>query len=125
MGRCWSGPPKIPTFNLTINVWYNYAGLFPIVAPPTIVTLASLSPGDRVLGLITAGNFMQFLSVPALTDLQWNRPGGGSAKDVIELVPLSGRYFHVEYVCDVGKGFANEYRLAVISDILPVPTPIP
>jgi hypothetical protein len=48
---------------------------------------------------------------PKLTDIRaiWN----GVGTDIIELPAGSKRFYSVIHVDDVGKGFSNEYRLAL------------
>jgi hypothetical protein len=106
-------PFKLPTFNLTINIWRDY------VAPndytiPDVVTVTNMSPGkrqvaNRIVGfnpLITQHE-MYFL-VPKLTDVRagWN----GSNADVVECPAGSKRFYAIIVVDDIGKGFANEHR---------------
>lgn len=125
MARCWSGPPRIPTFNLLANSWWNYVGPFPPVIVPNLVIPCSQQPGDRIFGIQITGVFLVYMSCPAHTDIHWARVGGFGAKDLIELPAGSGHFYRVEYVTDSGKGFVNEYRLAVLSDLPPVPVPLP
>lgn len=122
MARCFVGPPRAPTFNLTINCWQNFVGIFvvPPVALPTLVTTAQLTLGDRVTFLSAISN-NRYILVPKLTDLNWVRPLFGS--DYIECPAGSGRFYVVRDVDDVGKGFANEYRQVMVQ-VFAFPNPI-
>lgn len=53
---------------------------------------------------------------PAGTDI---RPGTGfgMSADCIEVPSGSGRYYRVAALDDVAKGFTNEYRLAICSQL--------
>jgi hypothetical protein len=62
-----------------------------------------------------ASSLQMGLLLPALTDLRDQFQGGQN--DVIEVPSDSGRWYGLECYDDVGKGFSNEYRLAVISKI--------
>jgi hypothetical protein len=72
------------------------------------------------------------LLLPLLTDVRgtWN----GVVGDLIEVPAGSKRFYAVVGVHDVGKGFPNEYRLALISYSVfgnttlvggPFPAPVP
>lgn len=74
------------------------------------------------------------LLLPALTDVRDLSCSG--IEDVVECPAFSGRWYQVIGVDDVGKGFTNEYRVAILQKIYetidPVdylglfwPTPIP
>ena len=50
------------------------------------------------------------LLVPKLTDIRML--GNANQPDIVEVPPGTGRFYHVNAVDDVAKGFANEYRAA-------------
>jgi hypothetical protein len=52
-----------------------------------------------------------FLLLPPGTDI---RSGVLGTADDVEVPAGSGRFYEVEFVDDVGKGFANEYRVALL-----------
>ncbi len=111
----------VPTFNLVCDI-YN--------GPWSTKTLRSspdcnLSLGRRVqqqflanfslTGTGGAASLQMDLLLPKGTDL---RDGfQGFPNDIIEVPSGSGRWYEMMAWDDVGKGFANEYRLAVISKI--------
>jgi hypothetical protein len=64
-----------------------------------------------------------YLLVPAGTDLRDNHNLTGS--DVVVVPAGSGRGYFVDQVDDLGKGFANEHRFALLSKAGAWPTPIP
>jgi hypothetical protein len=106
----------LPTFNLTINVWHyaTYFGNFPTVIPtPDFTVAANLALGRRIN---QAFNQNMWLLLPPLTDIRDGiknvplTPHG----DYVEVPAGSGRYYAVLEVDDIGKGFANEHRCAVI-----------
>jgi len=69
-----------------------------------------------------------YLLLPATTDIRDSL--NASSFDGVECPAGSGRYYFVNFVDDVAKGFLNEYRAAFMSKIngpggAPWPTPIP
>jgi hypothetical protein len=122
-----SMPFRTPTLNLVCNIWH--AQVFPPGRPP------DLSPPCQLRLLKTAAvqsvNFgagMEIaLALAALTDVRADTFHG--ALDLCECPAGSGRFYIVVGVEDVAKGFANEYRLAVIQQdhsaagSWPYPTP--
>ncbi|MBA0087220.1 MAG: hypothetical protein HRJ53_19730 [Acidobacteria bacterium Pan2503] len=106
---------KIPTFNLTCNVWRNALAPAPY-ATPDLALPCNLTPGKRVFTPLSATVFafrypMELL-LPVGSDVRamWN----GANQDLIEVPAGSKRFYSVLWVDDVAKGFANEYRVAVI-----------
>lgn len=103
----------LPTFNLTVNVWTAPAA--PPAAPTFNVACQLRGQGNRSSGqdsTLTSRPFLWLLLVPKLTDLRDGYTALGA--DIVECPAGSGRYYDVEAVDDVAKGFLNEYRLAVI-----------
>lgn len=124
---------SIPNFNLIANVWRNN-GIGKTWAAPDLVSACNLSPGRRVnLNLAGVGIIVVELLMPKLVDVraQWN----GLQADVVEVPAGSRRAYFVVNVDDVGKGFANEYRLVWLGyqpngnpNLLPItaaPVPLP
>lgn len=104
-----------PTFNLSCNLWRTpnvYAN------PPDGTFNVNLSCGRRVLAVNAATIPLWGKSVPvellcpALTDIIGVI--GPNATDMVEVPAGSGRCYAVVWVEDVGKGFTNEYRLALL-----------
>lgn len=124
----------IPTFNLECNVWH--AAAYPPAPPaiagqPCALMHSKKNPLDLSVAYgITATPFYaypMFLLLPALTDVRDQSVGG---VDVIECPAGSGRFYFVNNVDDVAKGYVNEYRVAVLlkwttEDGGPVDWPIP
>ena len=117
---------RVPAMPLAVNIWRNATG---VLNPPDLITVGNLAWGRRVTaatgipgdpGEDTAVNY---LLVTALTDIRDNISPGGP--DVVELPAGTLRYYYVKQVDDVGKGFANEFRVAVIAKLTPWPAPIP
>jgi hypothetical protein len=127
----------VPTFNLTCNVYTNP---WPPTAPRLAAQACALAAGrimrqwsngyspEQVLGMYVS------LLLPALTDIRDS--ANASDWDIVECPAGTGRWYYVVQVEDVGKGYPNEYRLALLNKIQqsvdPVlfagvfwPTPIP
>ncbi|KAL0630409.1 hypothetical protein Q9L58_010743, partial [Maublancomyces gigas] len=107
----------LPSFNIVVNVW-RVNGTGANYAAPDVTPIANLTPGRRVMqNLAGAGSFTNYdqimeLLLPPLTDIRasWN----GLLPDLVECPSGSGRFYNVIWVDDVGKGFANEHRIAQI-----------
>jgi len=89
----------------------------------------SFIPGGNVSVTMT-------LLLPAGTDVRDASQSGSPELEIVEVPATSGRWYGVATVDDVGKGFANEHRAAVLTKIFqqldPVqfagllwPTPMP
>lgn len=110
---------RLPNFNLPVNIWRatNFN-----VGPPDVVTVGNLSPGRFVSqsgdnpDLLPVGNVVGYmvLRLPALTDIRDGQRGGIVDRDFAEVPAGSQRYYVVWQVDDVAKGFANEYRFALL-----------
>lgn len=74
----------------------------------------SFAEGDTTDTLLRNGPV--YLLVPALTDLR-DRSCNIAHSDIVEVPSGSGRWYGIIFVDDVGKGFDNEYRLAVLLKI--------
>jgi hypothetical protein len=127
----------VPTFNLECNV---YTGPWLTRSLRLIALPCNLALGRRTQ--INGASFFGFpdgastpsLLVPAKSDVRDDGNVGGA--DVIECPLGSGRWYQVNIVDDVGRGFANEYRLVSMFKICQAvnatlysglfwPTPIP
>lgn len=119
-----------PNFNLTANVWRNAVFVLPPPAP-TLVTPAVLFGKHLPFSIAGAPpgkvELLIYIGVPKLTDVRGT--AGGNGADEIELPAGSGRYYAVQLVDDVGKGYLNEYRVAFclqenrVGGYWPYPTP--
>jgi hypothetical protein len=104
----------VPTFNLTAN--WNALGAG---HPPRMSSVCNLAYGKRTgawgidpsLGSI-ACHYMQLL-LPARTDINYAGSASGHA-DFVEVPTGSGCWYLTQDVNDVGRGFPNEFRVAVI-----------
>lgn len=121
----------IPTFNLLINIW---RGTTPITNPPDVTTMGNLAWGNRINNMtsrtytggtptVTHNSAAMTLLLPKLTDIRGLIPAFGQG-DTVEAPAGSGRYYTTLYVDDIGKGFANEHRAAIISMTTPVTYPL-
>lgn len=124
MARCYSGPPKVPSLNLAVNVWQNFVGLFvqPPVILPTLITVCNLSMGDKIYGY-TGANSQVYVGFAKATDVHWNRAGGGF--DYLEVPAGSGMFYKILAVEDVGRGFPNEWRCSIVQHYGVSPDPLP
>src|SRR6266404_6333223 len=116
----------IPDFNVNVAFWRNGNSTS---NPPDVITIGNLSPGRIVSGDkgddnlgATLGQTM-WLRLPKGTDVQDAKNGVGW--DVCECPYTSGRFYNVIIVDDIGGGFLNEHRFAVIAGQATWPTPFP
>jgi len=114
-----------PTFNLTCNLKTG-----PLHTVTRLSPICNLAWGRRVNVASTGGTseigvplVTVTLLLPALTDIRGPQSSGGP--DLVEVPAGSGRTYLVAMVDDIGKGFANEHRAAVLQQTGIWPTPIP
>lgn len=120
---------RLPNFNLTVGVWRAWQS--PATDPPALLTSGNLALGRRVSNALTGGQYYDYsaglameLLLPKGTDVRsYEKTFVGN--DYVEVPFGSGRYYQVTWVDDVGKGFANEYRLALLTAWNAWPVPIP
>lgn len=121
-------PYVLPTFNLSVNIWWweQYLGLVPPGNPPDVITVCNLALGRRIGSNDQPHLSSMWLLLPALTDIRCvDLTGTATQPGLVEVPAGSGRYYDVDYVDDIGKGFANEHRFALIHMVLPVVVPMP
>jgi hypothetical protein len=116
----------LPTFNLVCQIYTISA---PPPAAPRLTSVCNLALGRRsVLGYAARNALVMQLLLPPLTDIR-GPVQGGSVPDLVVVPTGSGRLYIVENVDDIGKGFSNEHRIALIRAVafggLVWPTPIP
>jgi len=119
----------LPNFNLAVNIWRN--GSDPLTDPPDVTSVGNLSPGKIVSNdsnqSFTGGTDFGFmwLRLPANTDVQDYFNGVGP--DYVEVPAGSGRGYFVVRVDDIGGGFPNEHRFAMLAKwgLAAWPTPFP
>jgi len=119
----------IPAMPLAVNIWRNQ-GTGGNYAAPDVVTVCNLSIGKR--SMINTQDVGVEILLPAHTDIrsQWN----SVAPDILEVPAGTKRFYAVYKVEDIGKGFANEHRLAMVAYLIngnstlaggPFPAPVP
>lgn len=109
-------PFVLPAFNLAVNIWR--AGAIPPVGAPAVVTFGNLSPGKTISEGLGALGHVMWLRLPRFTDIR--------RFDIVEVPAASGRFYKVFEVDDIGKGFPNEHRFALIqTDYSGWPQPYP
>jgi hypothetical protein len=117
-----------PTFNLPVDI---YDGTNPqTFVTPRLSVLGNLAIGrrvqqfyqDHVQPATQQCSLQMGLLLPAGTDLHdsWQ----GFTPDAIEIPSGSGRYYGLVCYDDVGKGFTNEYRMAIVTKIGQVVDPV-
>ncbi len=113
----------LPTFNLTALIYDNSLAIPPLAAP-RLTTPACLAWGRRVQVTSTGGTpaigvpvITMNLLLPRLTDIRGYQ--SGPLTDIVEVPSGSGRWYEVTSVDDLGKGFANEHRCALILAVAP------
>lgn len=110
----------VPQMPLGVNIWNSTL----VTNAPTISTVCNLSPGRRTFfagpvvttnitlgALIVFGDLLECL-LPKGTDIRGAQHAG--LDSIVECPKGTGRYYYVVWVDDVAKGFANEYRLALM-----------
>src|SRR6516225_6952205 len=110
-----------PTFNLTVNIWRNGGGP---PAAPVVITVGNLSPGElnNDAELMTTPHLGgMWLRLPFGTDVRDSTAPAGA--DVVEVPAGSGRIYSAVWVDDIGSGFANEHRFALLAKTSPWPVP--
>jgi len=114
---------SIPEFNLVADLWR-------FVLPldfDTAVHVAEIDCQLRCFGAspsFVGGNlntasgspYGAELLCPKDTDIR-DKTCAGGVPDLVEVPIGSGRWYYVFVVDDVGKGFANEYRFAVLGKV--------
>lgn len=110
----------VPAFNLSVNIWHGYVTATQTYAAPDLNVLGNLTPGRRgfmplahITGL-TYSVFPMELLLPALTDIRPEQKAGMVTADLVECPAGSLRFYFVAYVDDIGKGFSNEHRFALL-----------
>jgi len=110
---------RLPEFNLDVDI---YSGPW-LTRVLRVETVGNLSWGHRQhwvdsnAGNVQQGRYTPWMNVllPALTDV---RPGLHTEfGDSMEIPSGSGRWYGVFAVDDIGKGFDNEHRCAVVTQL--------
>jgi hypothetical protein len=124
---------RLPTFNIMANLWKNPND--PSFGPPDVAVGCQLrAPGKQSVSLTTdplapTSLLVEWeLLLPAGTDIADAFSSAFGVGDVVEVPAGSTRYYWVEIVDDVARGFPNEYRIAYIRKTFDFglwPRPIP
>lgn len=119
---------SLPSFNLLCNI-YTKTALTVLPAPRIANVPCNLAHGRRVypVGVPGVAGAAKLL-LPAGTDIRDASTLGANLADTVEVPAGSGRHYVVITVDDLGKGFANEHRYAIISKTVQYgfwPAPIP
>lgn len=117
----------VPNFNLSYNLWRN--GHLPPL-PPDLVGVCNLAWGKRVSsyqGVISVPNepVMTILLPPGE---DWRGPQTAAPDALVEVPAGSGRFYSILGVDDIGKGWPNEHRAAIVAWSVaagPWPSPTP
>ena len=119
---------SVPVMPLQVNIWRH--GSDPTAVPPDVQTSGNLAWGKRVGNPSIGGTtqlgipFMSMtLLLPALTDIRGDAFDINS--DLVEVPAGSGRFYWCAFSDDLGKGFPNEHRGAIIVQKPPLPWPLP
>lgn len=113
----------VPNFNLSCNLWSAVAGVpvgpSPAGAPREEDLECALVYGHRINGASTGGTGSVGIPMQAMHLLL--PPGADvrglecvSGQDTAEVPSDSGRWYLVFWVDDVGKGWGNEHRTALL-----------
>lgn len=112
---------SLPTFNINVSI---YDGPWP-AGPVRVATKGNLAWGRRVTQqgslfvvpspLENATNASMTLLLPPGTDIRAFPLYPVS--DLVQVPGGSGRWYAVIFVDDIGKGFSNEHRAAVLAQI--------
>lgn len=118
-------PYSLPNFNLTCDIFTGSNTGYPPSGHQTPARVlgvpCQLGARSRVnlgIGVIPSGSAIPFhlimqLLLPAGTDVRGYQDSTGKV-DFVEVPVGSGRKYWTMWVDDVAKGFANEYRLALL-----------
>lgn len=113
----------LPDFNLNVDIyrgpWLTKSGT------PDVTAVGNLTWSRRQQSQLdydttpsdATSQMPMTLLLPALTDIRDGSTSSPSEGDVVEVPSGSGRWYGVIYVDDIGKGFANEHRAAIIVKI--------
>jgi hypothetical protein len=120
-------PFVLPVFNLSVKINRASSGT---AGPGDVVTVGNLAWGRRVNAAQPFASTTGFaagtspvLLLPPHTDIR--DPFTASGADYVEVPSGSGRWYRVYYVDDIGKGFGNEHRAAMLVKQTIWPAPIP
>jgi hypothetical protein len=129
---------NVPEFPLLCNIW---AGPNPPVGAPRLSAACNLGMGRRSMPMaegmdqFNLTHMLAQLLLPAGTDIRDLSCSPATSGDIVEVPAGTGRYYVVVSVDDLGKGFPNEHRFALLAKACSAtfasfagvdwPTPIP
>lgn len=121
---------RLPVFNLTVYIWRG--NLNPTLDPPSVVSEGNLAWGRRTAAPASGGTdslgvvfTAPLILLPARTDVRSAEKGEPVGDDYVEAPAGSGRLYYSVYVEDIGRGFDNEHRAAILTPAAAWPQPIP
>jgi len=111
----------LPDFNISVEI-YNRTPFPPVT--PRLTVMGNLAFSRRTARSTFEWNdnefgILMYLLLPALTDVRDDSSFGGSAAsaDIVQAPAGSGRFYLVTSVDDIGKGFPNEHRCALLQKV--------
>lgn len=113
---------SVPTFNLTCAIHTFGIPIARLFSPCNLAMgRRQLTVGASGTGVVGVPGFVMTLLLPALTDIRSALSVTGP--DRVQVPLGSGRFYDVFVVDDMGKGFANEHRVALLVQVTQ-PTPL-
>lgn len=122
---------RLPTFNLAVGAWRF--GNDVQLNPPDVVTAGNLVGGHHGLvpPVIVALNTVANMKIEAKATIYFSTlllPKGADVRpymngpaanwgDCVEVPAGSGRFYAVMHVDDIGRGFPNEHRFALVTPL--------
>jgi hypothetical protein len=112
---------SVPEMPLAVNIWHNLTDPDPPLGVPDLVTVGNLGQGRRNVGYLAGDDSNDYyvvhpqLLLPLGTDIR--DLSCSVIADVVEVPAGTGRFYLVLYVDDMGKGFSNEHRFAVLQKL--------
>lgn len=118
----------LPTLNIDVNIWPSNA--VPPVGAPSVQCKANLAWGKRTAVPSTGGTATLGVVLMTMTLLLPKATNIFGDPDLnvcccVEAPAGTARFYLVAFVDDIGRGFANEHRAAILVQKLPWPIPIP
>lgn len=117
-------PFSLPTFNLTCDIVDGVTGVTRLTSPCNLAFGRRQNTiGASGTGTVGVPGPVMTLLLPALTDIRsdWQLV----PPDIVQCPAGSFRLYRVFWVDDIGKGFANEHRVAYLihDGVAPIPLP--
>lgn len=111
---CCQRSHKAPKLPLMCNIWRGNNGppAAPLLTPSCQLLWGATHTYVAVVPATVNTTLLRSLYLPMGTDIRPTQvPNAG---DIVEVPAASGRFYTCVAVDDVAKGFANEFRLALI-----------